>query len=260
VPSAHRPARLRGPRCRVIERRRPALGVVSALTTAPTCSAVRLSVDPHPGQERGTTSNEGFLVGPMSVTIPRSTCEERVLLGLVEAMDLIAEENRPPAPKPSSSRLGNDYFTSLTSSHRAEPHEARAGRPATMRASVAFPVPWSPEDERVELSASIIWRSTLSGPTMLRPTKASRCVAACGRRAVPLSPAGPRPAAGRDPFLPSTLPPRRRFPVAGPLPRRGRPTRRARAPCGSSLPPRPGSGRSRRPIRPGAAGRGRTPR
>ena len=53
----------------------------------------------HRDSSAALTANDGFsVVAPISVTVPCSTCgKKRVLLRLVEAMNLVDEEDRPRA-------------------------------------------------------------------------------------------------------------------------------------------------------------------
>ena len=87
------------------------------------------------------------MVAPISVTRPSSTRgQQRVLLGLVEAVDLVDEEDRAAAPRERRSRARSS--TSRTSARPTWTAEssskAASACSATIRASVVLPVPGGP--------------------------------------------------------------------------------------------------------------------
>ena len=73
--------------------------------------------------------------------------QERVLLGLVEAVDLVEEEDRPLARSCPAAR-SPAAMTARTSATEAETAESSSKAApvvaATMRASVVFPLPGGP--------------------------------------------------------------------------------------------------------------------
>ena len=96
------------------------------------------------------TSKDGFsVVAPISVTQALlDGGQQRVLLGLVEAVDLVEEEDRPRAPP---SRAGRSAARSITARTSARPactalssSNAACERSATIRASVVLPDPGGP--------------------------------------------------------------------------------------------------------------------
>ena len=95
------------------------------------------------------TSKYGFsVVAPISVTSPLlDRGQERVLLGLVEAVDLVEEQDRPLAlaAEPLARPLRGSARTSATVADTAESSSNAAPVvSATMRASVVLPLPGGP--------------------------------------------------------------------------------------------------------------------
>ena len=105
--------------------------------------------------------------------------QERVLLRLVEAMDLVEEEHRALAVL-GQPRLGRgDRLAQILDArlHRREPDEVRAApAPARMRASVVLPVPGGPHKMSDGSARSAAVRSRMRpGPTRCAwPTNSSR--------------------------------------------------------------------------------------
>ena len=145
--------------------------------------------------------------------------QEGVLLRLVEAVDLVDEEDRAPAARARSASASAITCADLLHArqHGRERHEARAGHAGHERASVVLPVPGGPQRiSEWSRPSSSARRSTLPGPMRCswpttRPACAGRIRSAsgggrqdAGRRRVEeihaalyaATPARPRPAEG----------------------------------------------------------------
>ena len=95
------------------------------------------------------TSNAGFsVVAPISVTQALlDGRQQRVLLGLVEAVDLVEEEHRLPAAGIAPVGGALDHRAHLGAPgrrRRSAPRRPRRERSATIRASVVLPEPGGP--------------------------------------------------------------------------------------------------------------------
>ena len=197
-----------------------------------------------PCSARGAPSSPrstGFsVVAPISVTSPSSTaCSTRVLLRLVEAVDLVDEENRAPPLPPSRSRAL--AITARTSSTRADTAESSSNAApvvsATMRASVVLPTPGRPvHDQRRDAGPR---RSPAGAPSPRR----GRAPARRARRA---SSAAGAPARGAFAACSSCAASAKRSPTRRSMLRPWRLTRpRSRSARGGLLPADPPGGRGR---------------
>ena len=95
------------------------------------------------------SSKYGFsVVAPISVTRPSSTPgQQRVLLGLVEAVDLVEEEDRAPPRRAEALAGAREHLAHVLPTLADTAESSSNSAPvvfATMRASVVLPEPGGP--------------------------------------------------------------------------------------------------------------------
>jgi hypothetical protein len=108
----------------------------------------RNSNSAHRDSSAELISKYGFsVVAPISVIRPRlDHRQQRVLLGLVEAVDLVEEEDRAPAVRaePLARPAEHRRHVGLADLHRRQLLELAPVAWAMIRASVVLPVPGAP--------------------------------------------------------------------------------------------------------------------